>query len=397
MASKSSQYLPFRQVVIIGGGFGGLAMACELKRKLNFRDFVIYERNPGLGGTWYDNNYPGAAADIPGAVYQLSFAPEPNFSRIFPGRNEMHTYMLNVADRFNILQHLQCNHAWIGSTWLDDRKCWRIELRSTQTGEVSIQECKVLISATGHMVDPKRFDVPGKSDFKGQIVHSSKWTDEIDLKGKNVVVLGNGSTAVQVVPAILNDVQKCTQIQRAPQWILNRPNPHVSTRVRQFLALFPIIFALLQGFGFAVAEAFFPLLGKGIPQMNKNQFKKCDIPQKYHQLLTPSFQPGCKRLVFASEYLQCLKNPKVDLIQEEIVSLGEKAVFTTSGNQYPCDILILAHGFESNTFKLPLKGRDGITPEEHWNNAGGPSCYKGCAMNGFPNFFMIRGPNMASG
>lgn len=101
-------------------------------------------------------------------------------------------------------------------------------------------------------------------------------------------------------------------------------------------------------------------------------------------------------MVFASEYLQCLKNPKVDLVQEEIVSLGEKSVFTKSGNQYPCNVLILAHGFESETFNFPLKGRDGITPEEHWNIAGGPSCYKGCAMNGFPNFFMIRGPNMAS-
>lgn len=105
----------------------------------------------------------------------------------------MHAYMLDVADRFNIEQHLQCNLAWIGSTWLNDCGCWRIELQSTQTGEVSIQECKVLISATGHLVNPKRFDVSGKSDFKGKIVHSSKWTDDINLKGQNVVVLGNGS------------------------------------------------------------------------------------------------------------------------------------------------------------------------------------------------------------
>jgi cation diffusion facilitator CzcD-associated flavoprotein CzcO len=133
------------------------------------------------------------AVDIPGSVYQLSFAPERNFSHIFPDRNEVRTYMLNVADRFNILQHLQCNLAWIGSTWHEGSKCWRIKLQNRQTGDVSIQECKVLISATGHMVDPKQFDVPGKSDFKGKIVHSSKWTDDIDVKGKNVVVLGNGS------------------------------------------------------------------------------------------------------------------------------------------------------------------------------------------------------------
>jgi len=133
------------------------------------------------------------AADIPGVVYQLSFAPEQNFTRIFPDRDEMHTYMLKVAERFNIGQHLQCNMVWVSGTWLEDRKYWRVILRNTLTDEISIQECRVLIAATGHMVDPKRFDVPGKSDFKGKIVHSSKWTEDVDLKGKNVVVLGNGS------------------------------------------------------------------------------------------------------------------------------------------------------------------------------------------------------------
>lgn len=123
----------------------------------------------------------------------MSFAPEKNFSRIFPVRNEMHTYMLNVADRFNIGQHLHCNVAWVNGTWHEDRKIWRVELRNTPTGEISIQECRILIAATGHMVDPKRFEVPGKLDFRGKIVHSSKWTEDVDLKGKNVVVLGNGS------------------------------------------------------------------------------------------------------------------------------------------------------------------------------------------------------------
>ena len=133
------------------------------------------------------------AVDIPGFIYQLSFAPEQNFSRIFPDRNEMLSYMMRVADQYNINQHIQPNMNWVNSTWLEDRKCWSIELRSTKTGEVSIQECKVLIGAIGHQVDPKPFDVPGKSQFQGKIVQACKWPEALDLKEKNVVILGNGS------------------------------------------------------------------------------------------------------------------------------------------------------------------------------------------------------------
>ena len=133
------------------------------------------------------------AVDIPGFIYQLSFAPEESFSHIFPDRNEMLSYMKRVADEYNINQHLQPNMEWVSSTWLDGRKCWSIELRSTKTGEVSIQECKVLIGAIGHQVDPKPFNVPGKSCFQGEIVQACKWSEGLDLKDKNVVVLGNGS------------------------------------------------------------------------------------------------------------------------------------------------------------------------------------------------------------
>lgn len=143
-------------------------------------------------------NTQDQAADIPGSVYQLSFAPEPSFTHAFPDREQLHNYMIGVAEKFHILPHLECNVSWVGSTWLEKQKCWRIELQHTQTGERYIQECTALISAVGHMVDPKRFDVPGKETFKGQVIHSSKWTEEVDLKGKNVVVLGNGSKSRQV-------------------------------------------------------------------------------------------------------------------------------------------------------------------------------------------------------
>ncbi|KAF2676476.1 FAD/NAD(P)-binding domain-containing protein [Lentithecium fluviatile CBS 122367] len=397
MGEKPAIDIALEQVVIIGGGFGGLAMACELKRKLGFHDFVIYERDAGLGGTWYHNNYPGAATDIPGAVYQLSFAPEHNFDCVFPTRNEIQAYIESVASKFEIHSHLRCNYSWIESSWIEKRNCWRSKFCHTISGELRVHESRILISATGHLVNPKSFDVPGRAGFKGSVLHSARWPEDVDLKGKNIVVLGNGSTAVQLVPAILDDVRTCTQIQKEPQWILNRPNPQVPASLKKAFLWFPFLFSMIQHLGFAFAELFYPLLGRHIPRMSKKQLKQCAVPKRYHKLLTPSYEAGCKRLVFASHYLQCLKNLKFDLVQDSIIGMGDNDVHTASGRRYPCDVLILAHGFEYENFTLPLKGRHGITPEEHWQVAGGPSCYKGCVMNGFPNFFMLRGPNMASG
>ncbi|KAL1796106.1 hypothetical protein ACET3X_006330 [Alternaria dauci] len=320
---------------------------------------------------------PGAAADIPGAVYQISFAPEPKFSRAFPMWNELHDYIEKVADQFNIVPHVKFSMSWKESVWVPESSCWRVILRDCTTGNTFTQMCKVLISATGHLVNPKQLEVQGKPVFKGKIVHSS--------------------TAVQLVPGILNHVKECTQIQRAPQWILHRPNPKIPITILQLLTRVPFLFTILRTVLFAVAESFFHILGKKIPQMSRKYLQQHEVPEEYYDLLTPSYRPGCKRLVFAPEYLECLKDPKMHLIQDEIAFLRETALVTRSGKEYACDILILAHGFESETFTFPLKGRNGTTPDDHWAVAGGPSCYKGIAMHDFPNFFMIRGPNMASG
>ncbi|KAK5997934.1 Baeyer-Villiger monooxygenase [Cladobotryum mycophilum] len=381
MSTKTAYALPYRQVIIVGAGIAGLDMACGLKRKLNFDDFVIYERNHALGGTWYDNNYPGCAVDIPGFIYQLSYAPEPNFSRCFPSRAEMNAYLGRVADRFDIHKHVQYNMSWINGIWNEDRKTWTVELQNVNTGETYTQECKVLIGAIGHQVDPKDFEYP----------------ENLDLKGKNVVVLGTGSTATQVVPNILKDVKKCTQIQREPHWILNRPNPQVPKSLRAFFSYFPFMFLCLQHLTFAIVEAFYPILGRRISGMAKKHLKQCHVPEKYWPILTPDYTPGCKRIVFSVDYLQCLKDPKVEVVQDTVSSLSENHVITGSGKKYEADIIILCYGFKADTFYYPIQGRNGLVPSEHWEIAGGPSCYKGCAMNGFPNFFSIRGPNVSSG
>ncbi|KFA70746.1 hypothetical protein S40288_09221 [Stachybotrys chartarum IBT 40288] len=397
MADGKVQRLPFRQVIIIGAGFGGIDMACALKRKLNFENFIIYDRNSDIGGTWYDNNYPGCAVDIPGLIYQLSYAPEPNFPRVFPTRLEMLAYLERTVAKYDLYRHVQLNMSWITASWLEDEQRWSVELKNTQTGETFIQECKVLVGAIGHQVDPKDFFVKNKEEFQGHIIPACKYPEALNLKDKNVVVLGNGSTAVQVVPNILKDVKKCVQIQRDAQWILHRPNPPVPQGVRNFLTQFPVFFSLVQQLIFALIECFYPILGRRLAGIANGHQKKFEVPEKYHPLLTPSYTPGCKRLVFAVDYLQCLKDPKIELVQDEIAALRSSSVVTKSGNEYPADVIILCHGFKGDTFYYPLKGRGGITPSKHWDAAGGPSCYKGCAMSGFPNFFSIRGPNVSSG
>ncbi|KAM7210836.1 hypothetical protein V8F06_013778 [Rhypophila decipiens] len=392
-----SEALPFRQVVIIGAGLAGLNVACRLLTKLNFDDFVIYDRYPGLGGTWYENDYPGCAVDIPGCTYQLSYAPEPNFSRIFPVRGEMKAYIDRVASRFDIPRHVVYNRNWIDATWDDDTKTWTVELQCTKTGQTYTQVCKVLVGAIGHQVDPKELQVPGLADFKGQIIYASKYPAGLDLKGKDVVVLGTGSTATQIVPNILKHVESCTQIQREPHWIVNRPNPYLPSWLRTTLTNFPLLFRLLQHLVFAITELFYPILGRSLARLATKHMKQASVPEKYHSILTPSYTPGCKRIVFSVDYLQCLQNPKFSLVQDTVSRLDPTSVITSSGASFPAQVIIVCYGFKAHTFFYPLHGRDGITPQQHWAQAGGPSGYKGTSMHGFPNFFMVRGPNVSSG
>ncbi|THC87874.1 hypothetical protein EYZ11_012677 [Aspergillus tanneri] len=208
---------PFRKVIIVGAGFSGLTMACQMKHRLKCDDFVVYDRESGFGGTWRVNTYPGCGVDIPAVFYSLSFAPNPDFSNFFPKQKEVLQYINRVAFRLNVSQHLVGNTEWLGASWQDDTKTWRVRLCDLSTGQNFVQTCSILISAVGVLENPQPFNVQGIENFTGDIMHTARWNHSVSLRDKNVVVIGNGAlpaSATQVIPTIAPEARSITQFIR---------------------------------------------------------------------------------------------------------------------------------------------------------------------------------------
>ncbi|CAI7661175.1 unnamed protein product [Penicillium viridicatum] len=202
------------KVLIIGAGFSGLATACQLRREHNFDDYVIYDRSPAPGGTWWANKYPGCAVDIPAVFYSLSFAPNPDFSKVYPPQAEILEYFNKVADKFDVSRHIVRNTEWEGAYWQDLTNSWLVKLKDLSTGQTFYHECKILISAVGALVNPNRFGIPGVETFEGDIVHTAAWKSDLSLHQKDVIVVGNGCSAAQLIPAIAKEAGSITQFIR---------------------------------------------------------------------------------------------------------------------------------------------------------------------------------------
>ncbi|OQD99613.1 hypothetical protein PENSOL_c006G05907 [Penicillium solitum] len=202
------------KVLIIGAGFSGLATACQLRRDHNCDDYVIYDRSPAPGGTWWANKYPGCAVDIPAVFYSLSFAPNPDFSKVYPPQAEILEYFNKVADKFDVSRHIVRSTEWEGAYWQDLTNSWLVKLKDLSTGQTFYHECKILISAVGALVNPNRFGIPGVETFEGDIVHTAAWKADLSLHQKDVIVVGNGCSAAQLIPTIAKEAGSITQFIR---------------------------------------------------------------------------------------------------------------------------------------------------------------------------------------
>ena len=381
-------------IAIIGTGFGGIGMAIQLK-KAGIDNFTMFERAEEVGGTWRDNTYPGAACDVPSHAYSLSFEQNPNWSRKFSPSSEIQDYLLGLVDKWELRQHIRFGAEIVEARFDQDVGIWT--LRSEDGGAF---HARVVVSAVGGLVDPSYPDIAGIETFAGKMIHTARWDHDYDLSGKRVGVIGTGASAVQVVPAIASKVSHLEVFQRTPAWVVPKMDGRYSRRARDLFARFPFLLHLSRAVRYWASELFGPMIFLNAPRLSRigerlslahleSQVKDPELRRK----LKPDFQFGCKRILVSDEYWASFERENVDLVCDGIERIEAKGIRTKDGALHDLDAIVLATGFELGLAKapFPVAGLDGRTLDDCWSN--GAVAYKGMTVSGFPNWFILMGPN----
>ena len=385
------------EVVIVGAGFGGLGMAIRLKQE-GIEDFAVLERSDDVGGTWWANSYPGAQCDVPSNLYSFSFAPNPDWTRAYPLRDEIQAYLRDCAERYGVVPHMRLGCELLGATWVAGEQRWELE---TSQGPIA---ARVLVAAPGLLSEPFEPALPGLERFEGNAFHTARWDHGDDLAGKRVAVVGTGASAVQVVPAIQPRVSNLTLFQRTPPWVAPHMDHEVSPRMRAAYRRLPALQQLSRAFIYTLVEL---LLAPGMTRdtrllkpaewIVKLKLRR-EVPDPgLRRRLTPSFQLGCKRLVFSNAWYPALQAPNVDLVSSGIHEVREHSIVDGDGAEHEIDTLILATGFTPAELPIAerIRGRDGRSLAEVWD--GSPQAYLGTTVTGFPNLLFFYGPNLNLG
>jgi cation diffusion facilitator CzcD-associated flavoprotein CzcO len=383
------------QVVIVGAGFSGIGMAARL-RDMGIEDFVVLDRGNDLGGTWRDNSYPGAACDVPSNLYSYSFALNPDWSRAFPSQTEIWDYMRACVDRFDVGGHLRFGRAVDEARWDDDACRWDVR---TSDGEA--YRARILVWATGSLSEPSLPEFPGLEQFRGKVFHSARWEHGFDLRGKRVCVVGTGASAVQFVPQIAPQVEHLYLHQRTPPWIVPRRDRAVSRARRALYRRVPALQRLSRFRIYALFESLLSVFVGG-GDRRKQAVRAAALRHLAGQVsddalrekLTPHYEPGCKRLLLSDDYYPSLTLPNVEVVDSPVASLTAHEVVGQDGIARPVDVVIMGTGFDAAEppYATHIVGRDGARLSEVWK-ANGVEAYLGSAVTGFPNLFLMIGPN----
>ncbi|KAF8591636.1 monooxygenase [Ramaria rubella] len=408
MAVKNLSKPKYNKVLCIGVGLSGICLGIQFKRKLGFEDIHFYDRNSTHSGTWWVNRYPGAACDIPAGFYSYSFEPTLNWSNLMPTRDEICRYIDGVVDKYQLRPHMTFRTECEQAQWDNTRRVWVVHLRDLTSGERYVHECRILFSAIGLLIEPKYPSIPGLNSFEGPMFHTARWREDVDLTNKEVVVIGNGCSASQAVPQIAPETKNLTQFIKTPHWLISLKNTGFGPRVKWALRNLPLLQRLLRLYVFLTIESHWRLFimsasgakyRRSVEKRSKEYIFRV-APKKYHDILIPDWEIACKRRIFDMDslYLKSLQAPNVHLTKDPILEVLPQGVRTAT-KDYPADAIVIATGFETNSSigVLRVQGRNGEWLHDHWDNMGGPSAYNTTAMNGFPNFFMLYGPNSNTG
>ena len=383
-------------VAIVGGGFAGVGMAIALL-SAGRTDFVVLERDEDVGGTWHQNTYPGCQCDVPSNLYSFSFAPNAEWSQTFALQPEIGTYLKRVADDFGVRPYVRAGTDVHDAAWDEERGRWRIE---TSRGALT---ARVLVAGMGGLSEPSIPHIAGADSFAGPAFHTARWDHYVDLAGKRVAVIGTGASAVQVVPRIQPQVAQLSVFQRTPPWIMPHPGRPTRARERALFRTLPLVQKLVRGAIYWGRECYvlpfrFHRLSR-IPQAMALRHLERQVPDPVlREQLTPRYEIGCKRILMSDEYFPALQQPNAELVTTAIERITPTGVVTADGVEHPADAIVWGTGFRVTDMPYVewLRGRDGRTLGEHWREQGMQGL-RGTTVAGFPNLFMLVGPNTGLG
>ncbi|MBK7951997.1 MAG: NAD(P)/FAD-dependent oxidoreductase [Deltaproteobacteria bacterium] len=382
------------RIAIIGAGPGALCMGVRL-RQAGFEDFVLLEKGDGVGGTWHHNRYPGCACDIQSALYSFSFEIKKDWTRPYASQPEILRYMEDLARKYDLLRHVRFGAEVTRATWDESRSCWTLALASGDH-----VEAEIVVSALGMFNELAMPDLPGLSDFAGTCFHSARWRWDHDLAGRRVAVVGSAASAVQFVPEIAKQAGRLFLFQRTANWILPKQDTPYTPEELEHRRSHPT--AALEE-----RDEVYRRVDGGMTFSDPKLVAECEAAglaalevvrdPGTRAKLRPTHAWGCKRPLYSNDYLPAFNRPELELVTEPIERITREGVLTRDGALRACDTLILATGFAANKYlsAIDATGRDGIHIGEAWRD--GAQAYLGVTTAGFPNLFMLYGPNTNNG
>jgi cation diffusion facilitator CzcD-associated flavoprotein CzcO len=380
------------RITIVGAGFGGLGLAVRLKRS-GIEDFLILEKSDGVGGVWRENTYPGAGCDVPSHLYSFSFEPKLDWSHRYAAQPEILAYLQHCAEKYALKDRILFNTE-VDAADFDDSLCrWRVR---TSQGD---RKTRFLVFACGQLSRPAWPDIPGLEGFRGKHFHSAQWDHHYDLSGKRVAVIGTGASAIQFVPRIAGRVKQLHLFQRSPPYVLPKPDRPYRPWEKALLARFPWLHTLSRAKQYGQHE----VRVMGLTWLQPLTFWLGAICRRHLERniqdpglrarLTPDYPIGCKRVLLSNDFYPALNRSNVALVTDAVKEVKEDCILTSKMAAYPVDAILLGTGFQASEFLAPMRirGRNGRDLNEVWR--GGAKAYLGITVAGFPNLFILYGPN----
>jgi cation diffusion facilitator CzcD-associated flavoprotein CzcO len=389
---------PDVSVAIIGTGFGGIGMAACLKRA-GISDVVLLERAGDLGGTWRDNSYPGAACDVPSHLYCFSFAPNPGWTRSFSPQGEIWDYLRRVAAGEGVTGQIRFGQEVTAARWDPAASLWRIETAGSSL------TARFLVSAAGPLANPLIPPLPGLDSFAGKMFHSATWDHGHDLTGRNVAVIGTGASAIQFIPQIQPIAGRLHVFQRTPPWIIPRLDRAITPFERWLFRNVPVTQKAARAGIYWGRETYAlgfvknPKIMKAAEGIALRHMRRQVSDPALQAKLTPHYRLGCKRVLISNDYYPSLARPNVSLVTDGIAEIREKSVITRDGTEHEADTIIFGTGFHVTDFPIAQRIYDaeGITLASRWSATPSLTAFRGTTMTGFPNLFVLTGPNTGLG